>query len=101
MCPDCGGTLFELVEGGVERYRCRVGHGYSLDTLNAAQSEKVEDALWASLRALEEHGETSRRAAVLARARGMDHVARAYEERAGDNDRQAEVVRKALTKKLS
>ena len=101
VCPDCGGTLYELTEGGLERFRCRVGHGYSLESLNAIQQERIEDALWYSLRTLQEHGDTSRRAAVRARAQGLDHVARAYEERAGDSDRQAESVRSALVKMTS
>lgn len=98
VCPDCGGTLFELEEGGFERFRCRVGHAYSLESLNAAQSEKVEEALSSSLRTLEEHGDCSRRAASRAREKGLHRVAKAYDERAGDNDRQADIVRQALAK---
>jgi two-component system chemotaxis response regulator CheB len=27
-CPDCGGTLWELNEGSLVRYRCHVGHSF-------------------------------------------------------------------------
>ena len=46
-CPECGGALWELENGRLLRYRCHVGHGYTADSLMAAQAEKLEDALWA------------------------------------------------------
>ena len=29
-CPDCGGTLWELEQKNLLRFRCRIGHAYSL-----------------------------------------------------------------------
>jgi two-component system, chemotaxis family, protein-glutamate methylesterase/glutaminase len=53
-CPDCGGTLWEMGEPGVQRFRCHTGHAYTARSLLAEQSEKVEETLWVSLRSLEE-----------------------------------------------
>jgi len=32
-CPDCGGVLWELKDGELLRFRCRVGHAYTSETL--------------------------------------------------------------------
>jgi two-component system, chemotaxis family, protein-glutamate methylesterase/glutaminase len=56
-CPDCHGVLWEVKEGNMLRFRCRVGHSYTAERLNVAMSKATEDALWASMRALEEKAE--------------------------------------------
>ena len=53
-CPDCSGAMFVLDEGSVVRYRCRVGHAWSPDSLLAQQVEAAEAAVWAAIRVLEE-----------------------------------------------
>ncbi|CAM4398346.1 chemotaxis protein CheB [Deinococcus marmoris] len=53
-CPDCGGVLVEIKEGGFTRYRCHTGHAYTGDTLLASVTEAIEDKLWQTMRALEE-----------------------------------------------
>jgi len=55
-CPECQGVLWEIDDENIHRFRCRVGHAYSPETLLANQSDAVEVALWAGLRALEENG---------------------------------------------
>jgi two-component system chemotaxis response regulator CheB len=53
-CPECHGVLLQIKEGGRIRFRCHTGHGYSLDSLLAAITEGIEEALWNAIRALEE-----------------------------------------------
>ena len=53
-CPECGGILVEIKEGGFTRYRCHTGHAYSGDTLLVSVTEAIEDKLWRTMRALEE-----------------------------------------------
>jgi two-component system chemotaxis response regulator CheB len=71
VCPDCGGALWETEDdNGLWLFRCRTGHGYSVETLLAGQTETVETALWAALRALEERAAMARRMAARFRKRG-------------------------------
>jgi two-component system chemotaxis response regulator CheB len=56
-CPECGGALWDLHDGALVRYRCRVGHTYSQGAMVDAQGEAVEAALWTALELLEERGE--------------------------------------------
>lgn len=95
-CPDCGGTLWELREGNLVRFRCRVGHAWTSEALLASQAETLDAALWTALRALEESASLSRQLAERARSRGNDRLA----ERMGDNavvaERRAETIRAVL-----
>jgi two-component system chemotaxis response regulator CheB len=95
-CPDCGGVLWEFQEGEVVRYRCRVGHAYSIEGLDATQREHLEDALWAALRALDENAELSARMAERAHSRGLGAAAGRFEERARTAREQSGLVRSAL-----
>jgi two-component system chemotaxis response regulator CheB len=81
-CPDCSGTLFEIEQGQLLRYRCRVGHAFSQETLVAAQNDAVERALWVALRSLEEREALMRRLADNARRLGHDAVADLFEHKA-------------------
>ena len=53
-CPDCHGAMVRLHASEPPRFRCHTGHAYSLESLAAAQQERVEDSLWSAVRALEE-----------------------------------------------
>jgi two-component system chemotaxis response regulator CheB len=88
--------LFEIVEGDVVRYRCRVGHAWSAESLLAEQGEVLEAALWTALRALEEKSELSRRMATSARGRGRPLVATRLDLSAEDASGAATVIRRML-----
>jgi two-component system, chemotaxis family, protein-glutamate methylesterase/glutaminase len=96
-CPECSGTLFHIRdEGGVEGYVCRVGHRYTLNTLQSDNHGAVERALWVAMRTLEESGTLSRRLAERARARGSSNTADMFEERAANREKEAELIRNVL-----
>lgn len=97
-CPDCGGVLWELDEGRLMRFRCRTGHAYSTDSLIAAQSEQLEDALWNALRALEEKAALTERMADRARDLQQAYSSRKFAEQAQAARRRATLVRQLILK---
>ncbi|WP_427184909.1 chemotaxis protein CheB [Bordetella bronchialis] len=62
-CPDCGGALFELNDTRPMRYRCHVGHAFTLESLANVQADTAEVFLWAALRSLTEKSLIIRRMA--------------------------------------
>jgi two-component system chemotaxis response regulator CheB len=97
-CPECHGTLWEVKDDELVRFRCRVGHAYSDEALLVHQSEQLEAALWTALRALEEHSALARRLAARANSRGHSHSASSFTEQAMDAEHHASVIRTVLDK---
>ena len=95
-CPECGGVLWEIQDGKLTRYRCRVGHAYSFESMVAEQSDKVEEALWAALRALEENASLSRRIIDRAHQNGQERLARNFTEKLQQTEHHAEVIKRLL-----
>ena len=95
-CPDCSGVLWAIQDGGMQRFRCRVGHAWSPESLLTRQSEALEAALWIALRSLEERAALARRLAEPARRRGHTITASRFEEQASEAQQAARVVRELL-----
>ena len=95
-CPDCAGSLFEIDEDGVRRYRCRVGHAWSSATLLTRQSAATEGALWMALRSLEERSALNDELAQRAQAGGHESTARRFSESAAEALQAAELVRQLI-----
>lgn len=97
-CPECGGVLWEVQDGNLLRFRCRVGHAYSVDSILAGQTEAVEEALWTALKTLEESVSFSRRMANDARKGGKDWLEKRFSEKAQEAEQHAAVIKQVLTK---
>jgi two-component system chemotaxis response regulator CheB len=94
-CPECHGVLLQLKEGTLFHFRCHTGHAYSIESLLTDISEKMDDALWNSIRAFEE-GELFMRHM----AQHLDHAesgqsAESILKRADDAKRRANLMRQA------
>jgi two-component system chemotaxis response regulator CheB len=100
-CPECHGALWETDEESILRFRCRVGHAYSAESMLSAQTDGVDRALWVALRSLEERAALTRRMADRARRRQQGWVARAFDQRAQDAADHASVVRSLLHTRTS
>jgi len=95
-CPECHGGLWEIDDGHLPRYRCRVGHGFSADSLLVTQHTDVEAALWTAYRALEERAALCRRLTDRARERHATITAEHFRAEAAEVARQAETLRTLL-----
>jgi two-component system chemotaxis response regulator CheB len=94
-CPACRGALWELQSGDLLRYRCHVGHAYSRETLLTEQTSAIEDALYASLRAVEEKITALRRLSERHSGRS-DALTLEYAGRADELEQTAETLRTML-----
>jgi two-component system chemotaxis response regulator CheB len=95
-CPECGGVLWEIDNDQMTRYRCRVGHAYSPESLLASQSDELEAALWAAMRGLEEKASLTRRLAERAREQSQPNAAERFEEKTLTAETHAGVLRSLL-----
>jgi len=95
-CPECHGTLWEVQDGKLWRYACRVGHSYTAESMFQGQSDAAERAVWAALRALEERADLSRRMEQRSLASGLHIVANRYRELAEAAESNAAVLRTLL-----
>jgi two-component system chemotaxis response regulator CheB len=93
-CPECSGALWELRQGDLTRYRCRVGHSYSEDAMVEAQGTSVEAALWAALEALEARTELLRR--IADRSGAKPRIEQRFRAAAREADERAALIRHAL-----
>src|SRR5215212_11515546 len=53
-CPECRGALVGIKEGGLFRFRCHTGHGFSADALLDGLTEKVGELIWQTTRGFQE-----------------------------------------------
>jgi two-component system chemotaxis response regulator CheB len=95
-CPECGGALAEKSEGPLLSFRCHTGHAFTGESLTVRQNDTIEAAFWSAIRALEEAADIRRRMARRTRAGRLTALAQAYDERAEEAERQAEVLRRLL-----
>ncbi|GGO24598.1 chemotaxis protein CheB [Deinococcus humi] len=91
-CPECGGVLVQIREGGFTRYRCHTGHAYTADTLLTSVSEHVEETLWQTMRTLEEATLLLENTGAEYRENGNARLAQAYARRAGEMEARSRAI---------
>jgi two-component system chemotaxis response regulator CheB len=91
-CPECGGSLWQVNEAELVRFRCHVGHAIQAETLFAEQSSALEAALWTAVRTFKERNLLALQLAQRERARGDRAAAARYEEQAEQADRYGKLI---------
>jgi two-component system chemotaxis response regulator CheB len=95
-CPACGGVLSELRQAPPLRFRCQVGHSYTLDALSVEKEEAIDEALRVALRIIEERAVLNEKMAEDAQRRGLPRIAADSHTRARDCRRNADTLRRAV-----
>ena len=100
-CPECHGALWEIKEGKILRFRCRVGHAYSAESLSSEMNDTTENALWVALRALEELASLHRKLASRAELQDLPHVIEHHSADARLHERSANTIRALLMREVT
>src|SRR5262245_56695223 len=95
-CPECGGSLWEIEEGKLTRFRCHVGHAYNMESLIAEHDGKLESALWTAARVMQERAVLRRHLADRMGKQGMTTIADDYRKTAADADAKSAIIRQLL-----
>lgn len=88
-CPECHGSLVRITEGGVFRFRCHTGHGFSAEALLDSLLESIGEQMWQTVRGYQEasmllghigrhmqdHGGSAQADVFLSKARELDRQA--------------------------
>lgn len=53
-CPECNGTLVQIREGQITRFRCHTGHAFTENSLLSGITKTVEENLWEVIKGMEE-----------------------------------------------
>jgi two-component system, chemotaxis family, protein-glutamate methylesterase/glutaminase len=95
ICPECHGTMQEIRDGEMVRYRCHTGHAFTLEVLGAAQADAWERALYTAYGLQQERAILLRRTADRARRQGSGEST-FLEERARSYAEGAELLRRLI-----
>jgi two-component system chemotaxis response regulator CheB len=75
------------------RYRCRVGHAFSMESMEAEQADVLERAMWTAIRTLDEKADLMRRLKERTRDQNTPHALRRFEERQKEAEENADALR--------
>lgn len=95
-CPDCGGTLSQLHERKLLQFRCHVGHAWSISSLQAEHTKKVENALWLAIRSLEERADLMSQVAKNAYSKNRTFSGKRFEALAQEAEQHSDLIRQTL-----
>lgn len=100
-CPECAGPLYEINDGKLVRFRCRVGHAFTAEDALDGKLEALESALFTALNTLEESAQMAESLAARSSEHGRRHATSRFESRAKNARQQAATIRAVLINETS
>jgi two-component system chemotaxis response regulator CheB len=94
-CPDCHGSLIQLTNDKVLRFRCHTGHSFGGASLGAELTDSVERSLWTAIRAVEERIRLLKRLGQHASDLEQTEATSTLNRELQDNQRQADLLHQA------
>ncbi len=95
-CPECHGSLWQMYDGKLLRFRCRTGHAYSAQALLEDLTESVEAMEWAAIRGIEESAVLMEHMARHLVRHGDREAAQRFQNQAQRTRARSELVRQAI-----
>lgn len=94
-CPDCHGSLIQLTNGNLQRFRCHTGHSFGSASLLAELTDSVEESVWTAIRAVEERIRLLKHLAQHASDLEQTEAISTLERELQENERRADLLRQA------
>ncbi|HET9295923.1 MAG TPA: chemotaxis protein CheB, partial [Candidatus Binatia bacterium] len=94
-CPDCHGTLVEVTNDKLLRFRCHTGHSFGSASLLAELTDSVEESLWNAIRAVEERIRLLKHLAQHATDLEQTEAIGTLDRELQENERRADLLRQA------
>lgn len=96
ICPECGGTLWEIRRNSLISLQCHVGHTFSLESFLENQAEEIELSLWKTLRTLKDRAELFRQLAAEHSRQGNSGATQQLQMQIENALRRAKLLRQIL-----
>jgi two-component system chemotaxis response regulator CheB len=94
-CPDCHGSLVQLTNGNLQRFRCHTGHSFGSASLVAELTDSVEQSIWTAIRAVEERIRLLKHLAQHASDLDQTEAISTLDRELEENERRADLLRQA------
>lgn len=95
-CPECGGPLWGIQDGRLQRFRCHTGHTFGIDSFLSGQGQQIEQALWAAIKGLEQRVQVLRDLAKEVGNKRLTRAASNFDEEATRLRGHAQTLRDVL-----
>jgi two-component system chemotaxis response regulator CheB len=95
-CPECGGSMWQVDEKALTRFRCHTGHVYYGEGLLEEQTVALEAALWTAVRTFREKTILAEQLAASERRQGRTEKAARFEDEARLARRHGDLIQQLL-----